>query len=398
MVTALREQKTQKYLRKLPLLHFTSSFYPGINLSEVYIICAQHLVSTSYSLFYSLLQLGLDPSNLSVIGKCYSTDPEAVAEMQKLGIDICPSSINFNSHLSFDQQYRSNIKKFVQERILKLRNNKFKKIVILDDGGELLPEVSSVLGYKPEAVGIEQTSSGYHKIKLQKLNYPVINVARSPAKLNHEAPIIARLILDSLIQNLKSLSLRSGKALIIGNGSIGSHIHKILKSTHDILVFDKIPSKSDIKQEEFEGVLKTFDLIIGCTGTSVLNVKEFNLLKRDAVLVSASSSDREFNAENLRKKIPSVIDCHQNLLIDGRWLINCGFPINFSSNFRAIDCDELQLTRSLLLAAILQAVNTINIPKKRFICLDLENQRAILQKYYSLFAKENHKEKIAIAI
>ncbi|MDN3508492.1 MAG: hypothetical protein P0S93_00420 [Candidatus Neptunochlamydia sp.] len=359
-------------------------------MSEVYILCAQHLVSTSYSLFHTLLQLGLQPSNLSAIGKCYSTNPEAVAEMQKLGIDICESSLSFNSHTSFDQQYKQNIKKFIRSRILTLKNSRFKKIVVLDDGGELLLEANTTLGDDPRLIGIEQTSSGHRKIKQQKLNFPVINVARSPAKLNHESPIIAKLVLKSLIVSLTSLDLKPEKALVIGNGPIGAHISRVLEPTHETLVFDKAPSKSYIKPENLQNALETSDLIIGCTGTTVLDSKEFDRLKKNAILVSASSSDREFKAQSLRKRIPLVSDCHQHLLIEDKWLINCGFPINFSSNFREVDSDELQLTRSLLLSAILQATNELGITaNKRLVSLDPENQRDILLKYYSLFQKED---------
>ncbi len=77
--------------------------------------------------------------------------------------------------------------------------------------------------------------------------------------------------------------------------------------------------------------------------------------------------------------------------------MNCGFPINFSSQYRAIDSDDLQLTRSLLLSAILQANNHTDI-KKGFVPLDIENQRDIIQKYCSLFAQNGllKKEKLAV--
>ncbi|MDN3507097.1 MAG: hypothetical protein P0S96_07705 [Simkaniaceae bacterium] len=398
MAATLKNSHTQKYLRELPLLDFTADLYPDTNLENVYIICAQHLVSTTYSLFNTLIQLGLKPSNLAAIGKCYSTDPEAFNEMDRLGIDVCASSLSFDSHASFDQQYRSNIKKFIQKRVLKLRSKGFKKIIALDDGGELLAQVDSVLEKSKKVIGIEQTSSGYHKIKKKNLHFPIINVARSPAKLNYESPIIAELVLTTLLDNLKQLELQPGQALIIGNGPIGSHIREALEHTHEVFIYDKIASKSDIEEKEFEKSLKKFDLIIGCTGTPVLTPNQFKLLKKNAILVSTSSSDREFSADKLRKTIALVNDCHQNLHIDNKWLINCGFPINFSPNYRSIDCEKLQLTRSLLLSAILQAVDDVDTSEKRFIPLDLENQREILEKYFLLFAKEKPKEKIALAI
>ncbi len=390
--------ENQGFLRQLPLLDFTATLYPDIDLSDVYVICAQHLVSTTYSLFHTLLKLGLKAGNLSTIGKCYSTDPMAYEEIKKMGIDACPSSLSFNSHQPFDEQYRENIKKFVSERTKKLTDGKFKKLIVLDDGGELIPAINALLEEGSHIVGIEQTSSGFHKLKTKKTKFPIVNVARSPAKLNYESPIIARLVVDTLVRHIKNLPVHPREVLIIGNGPIGSQIREVLKDTYHLSIFDKTASRSSIKSEDFEQSLKKFDLIIGCTGKSVLRPEHYRLLKKNVILVSASSSDREFNAVNLRNKMPLVTDCHENLFIGGICLINCGFPINFSSEFKIIDSDELQLTRSLLLAAILQADNHSNFTKKDFIALDIENQRDIIQKYLSIFAKDKlvEREKLAV--
>jgi S-adenosylhomocysteine hydrolase len=392
------EIENQGFLRRLPLLDFTADLYLDIDLSDVYIICAQHLVSTTYSLFRTLLKLGLKASNLSAIGKCYSTDPLAYAEMQKLGIDACPSSLLFNSHQSFDEQYRENIKQFVNKRAKKLTDGKFRKLIILDDGGELIPAVNALLQEAPRVVGIEQTSSGFHRLKTKKIKFPIINVARSPAKLNYESPIIARLVVDTLVSHISDLSLRPEKVLIIGNGPIGSRIREVLQDAYHLSTFDKTVSRSSIKSEDFEQSLKKFDLIIGCTGKLILGPEHYRLLKKDVILVSASSSDREFDAVNLRSRVPLVANCHENLFIDDLCLINCGFPINFSSEFRAIDSDELQLTRSLLLAAILQANHCPDFSKAGFIALDVENQREIVQKHLSIFAGDKLIEGESLAI
>lgn len=389
--------ENRRFLRQLPLLDFTATLYPDKNLKDVYLICAQHLVSTTYSLFYTLLKLGLKAGNLSTIGKCYSTDPTAYEEMKKIGIDACPSSLLFNSHRPFDEQYRENIKKFVWERAKKLTGGKFKKIIVLDDGGELIPVISDLLQDSCEIVGIEQTSSGFHKLK-KKIKIPIINVARSLAKLNYESPIIAQLVVDTLVRRVKNLPLHPREVLIIGNGPIGSQIREVLKNTYHISTFDKATSRSSIKSEDFEKSLKKFDLIIGCTGKPVLRPEHYQLLKKNVILVSASSSDREFDGANLRNRIPLITDCHENPFIGDICLINCGFPINFSSEFRTIDSDELQLTRSLLLAAVLQADNHSDFTKKGFIALDIENQREILQKYLSIFTRGRlvEREKLAV--
>lgn len=389
LISTRQKTNNSGFLRNLPLLDYTANLYFDIDLSEVYVICAQHLVSTTYSLFKVLLKLGLHPNNLSAIGKCYSTDPTAFQEMKKIGIDVCHSSLSFNSHQSFDAQYHENIKTFLSKREKKLRSYSYKKLIILDDGGELIPEVNALINEITPVVGIEQTSSGFHKLKIKKINFPIINVARSPAKLNYESPVIAKLVADTLVRQIKEFPINPREALIIGNGPIGSQIRKTIKKIYNVSTFDKATSRSSIKSEDFERSLQRFDLIIGCTGKSILRPEHYQLLKKNVILVSASSSDREFNAVHLRNKLPVTIDCHKNMVIDGIHLINCGFPINFSSEFRAIDSEELQLTRSLLLAAILQANNHSDFTRKKFIPLDIENQKAIIQQYLFIFNEIN---------
>lgn len=384
------QQKNQKskpaFLRKLPLLDFTTSLYPDANLKDVYIICAQHLASTTYSLFHTFLQLGLQPDNLSTIGKCYSTDPVVYEEMARIGIDVCPNSLTFNSHLSFDEQYHENIKKFVDQRIRKITSRDFKKVIVIDDGGELISAVNT-FSESENLIGIEQTSSGFHKLKTRKIKFPIINVARSSAKLKYESPFIARSIIDTLVRRMECFPFKPKKILIIGYGPIGSQIFEILKNDYYVSIFDKSTARSQIKKEHFVDSLKEFDLIIGCTGKTVLEPKHYKLLKENVILVSTSSSDREFSAVSLRNKLPHVINCHSNLFIDGVYLINCGFPINFAEEYREVDVDELQLTRSLILASLLQACNYVDSPKKGFISMNLGNQRKIVQKYLSIFAQ-----------
>ncbi len=389
----------KKYLRKLPLLDFTSNLYSDTDLEDTYIICAQHLVSTTYSLFHTLIKLGLKANNLSAIGKCYSTDPQAYEEMKKIGIDVCPSSLVFDSHSSFDADYRRNIKNFILQRIVKLKSSKFQKIIVLDDGGELIKALDELLGKTNcPIVGIEQTSSGFQKLKNKKIKFPIINVARSPAKLNYESPIIARLVVDTLVRRINHLPIQPREVLIIGMGPIGSQIQDALSRKYHISTYDTDISKSSIRPEDFEASLKKFDLIIGCTGASILRPEQYKFFKKNVILVSASSSDREFNAVHLRNKLLPVKNCHDDLDIDGIFLINCGFPINFAAEFREIDSDELQLTRSLLLTAILQASHHSDYRTKGFISLDMEHQRDIVQKYLSMFTyrKIDKREKLAV--
>ncbi len=373
-------------LRQLPLLDFTKNLFPLVDLSEVYLICNQHIVSTTKALFQTLFDLGLKRENISVIGKCYSTDPRVFQELKEENIDVCESSLFFDSYKSFDEQLIENTKLFINSRLHQIKNKKFKKIIVLDDGGYLLLAINSFLLDFTSFIGIEQTTSGYDKIKNLNLHFPVINLARSYAKLNFESPIIAILIKQALQRQFNLLTLTPKQSLIIGNGAIGREIYDALSPNYQIKRFDQIESLTDISEKDFEDLIGSFDLIIGCTGKTVLSAAQIQKLKKGCILVSASSSDREFDIVPFRKSVPQVSDCHKNLYLNNVQVLNCGFPVNFDAYFDELDIQELEFTRSLLLASI---VYGYQIEKKnsifyQLIDLNMDVQERIISKFLSL--------------
>lgn len=373
-------------LRQLPLLEFTKDLFHLVDLSEVYLICNQHIVSTTKALFQTLFDLGLKKENLSVIGKCYSTDPRVFQELKKENIDVCDSSLFFDSYSSFDQQLKGNTKRFINSRLDKLNDKKFKKIIVLDDGGSLLLYMASLFLDFGSFVGIEQTTSGYERIKHLKLPFPVVNLARSYAKLNFESPIIAILIKQALQRQFDLLNLNPKQSLIIGNGSIGGEIYDVLSSNYSIKRFDQVESLTDISEEDFNDLIGDFDLIIGCTGKTVLNLNQIYKLKKGCILVSTSSSDREFDIVPFRRMIPRALNCHQNLCFNGIQLLNCGFPINFDEHFDELDIQELEFTRSLLLASILYGyrMEKEELSSCQLIDLNTDIQNQIISKFLLL--------------
>ena len=116
-----------------------------------------------------------------------------------------------------------------------------------------------------------------------------------------------------------------------------------------------------------------------------------HLLRKNVILASISSSDREFDAVVLRRQFKDKItDCHQHLFVNGIYLMNCGFPVIFDSCYDTIDTIEFQLTRSLLLAGIFQAYS-LGEATGKLIPLDYEDQREIIQKYHEIFQLKKKK-------
>jgi S-adenosylhomocysteine hydrolase len=305
------------------------------------------------------LKFGLLPKNLFLIGKTYSTSLNVYRRLKQKGINISHLSFKYDSHKSYDEQFSENIDAFTDDLRNILNVSKCKKIIVLDDGGELILSINAKIKNRT-IIGVEQTTSGYEKIKLKnKEIFPVINIARSKAKLNIESPFIAASVLKRVNKFLENINRKPEKILIVGNGVIGKSLINDLKKKYFISAFDIDQCKSDICS--LDSQLNNYDLILGCSGKKAMSEKQYPFLKKDVILVSASSSDREFDGVSFRKKIPRNFNPHKNIVHQGKYLLNSGVPINFfGGEFTDIPLDQIQLTLTLLFAGVFQAFSVEN--------------------------------------
>ena len=372
---------------KFNLLDYLNSVFEKIDLDDCHVICVQHIVASTISLFNALFENGLNPKNLSAIGKCYSTRPEALQHLLQKNVDVAPESLHFDPYLAFDMDFKRVLLNFFREKIKNLEKKGCKKLIVLDDGGELLLFMNSLLKkskfWRGKVVGIEQTTAGYDKLKCESIFMPIINVARSNIKLFHESPFVARVAIERLLEHLNHLRIFPKNALIIGNGAVGSHIHSEIRELFRTETFDLDSSKSSIKDDSYANILGNFDLIIGCTGKTVIHSNQFQFLKRGTCLVSVSSSDREFSGFNFRNQIKNISSCHQDVCVGGIHLLNCGFPINFDDAYEEIDIPEFQLTRAILLSGIYQSISKEHA--NGLIDLDSDLQEKIYHSYNQTF-------------
>ena len=190
---------------KLPLLDYTSALFKNTKFENVLFIAIQHILDSNYSMFEYLFDMGFKPQNTFLLGKCYSTNKEVMEKFRKKGVYISEESLTFDSHLSFDSQFELIVKDFLNSIKEKVNFSDYEKVLLVDDGGSLVHVGNSFFKNFPNIVAIEQTSSGYNKLKNERLNFPVINVARSNAKLVYESPFIADLIAKKLSLKLKEL-------------------------------------------------------------------------------------------------------------------------------------------------------------------------------------------------
>jgi len=362
----------------LPMINFATSLLTR-DLDDCYIIGVQHLLPTTLSMFQALIKKGLKPQNISLIGKCYSTDLETYQAMKNLGFDICDTSIEFDSHQAFDHSFKRNIRNFLNARKERLNSSGNNYVIVLDDGGELLEEIGDYLIRFEKIFGMEQTSSGYQKLSVKNHPIPIINLARAKAKLEIEPKYIIRNSLEKIYASLQDLKLTPKKALIIGNGAIGSAVYKYLHGKLEVTRFDVDPNKCDYHAKELESLLATHDLIIGCTGITSVPSNLHSKIQPGSVLVSLSSSDREFDSYYFRKNLAPTTCCYDHIKHNGIILLNCGFPITFNG-FNVDNPNFFQFVRALIISCIAQGINQPN-SNTGIVDLEARYQNQILEKF-----------------
>jgi S-adenosylhomocysteine hydrolase len=165
--------------------------------SGVYLCACQHLLEPQEKMFDLISEFGIPKENIFILGKAYSTNIDVLLELQRKNFQVAPFS--FKPEESFDKQHKENCEQTFDEFISHVPTKG--KIIFLDDGGQLLEIANNNyqwLAEKANVIGIEQTSSGFNRLKNTELHFPIINVARSSTKLIKESPVIAKLGLERI--------------------------------------------------------------------------------------------------------------------------------------------------------------------------------------------------------
>ena len=355
----------------LELLNFSKSIFHSASLENICIISVQHLLGTVSEMFTSWLDLGLKAENIHVLGKCYSSNKEVIEEMEAKGIQVSPYSSAYHSHIAYDDIFDELVRGFLKSRLD--RCSSFERIILLDDGGHLIDIATEICGDEANRiVGVEQTTSGYEKLKNRRLKFPVINVAKSEVKSKYEPDWVSRVIID---KTFEKLSKEPERILIAGRGTIGSSIHSILSNKYDVQFWD-------IKNPTFpiDNILQRADLIFGCTGNVSITHNKHRFLKQGCVLSSGSSSDREFDSVHLRRQFPASRDCHADFDNGQFTLLNSGFPVNFTGGAHSVPPEQIRLIRALITIGTLQAAG-LTSGAEGIIELDKTHQNTLIKKW-----------------
>lgn len=370
-----------RFKSELPVLRQMTNELKGLlqNPENTYLVGVQHLLPTTVGLFQSLISLGFKPQNMTFTGKPYSTVAGVPQQLRGLGMNIIEGE-----RLSRIGEYSIQTNKKVEalweqvNKDLENSSRRIERLIILDEGGRVLEQTPPRLPTRLPVIGIEQTRAGMYNRQLHYMPFPVILVAGCAAKREWESDIIAKSVVDILARKLPDDSYNTKQFGVVGVGAVGSAVVEYLihKGCRVNVYDDNSKAIEDLESKvgdnhkgniiRFDGVealVRSSDWTLGCSGKDISAKVALETLSNHRLLVSCSSEDREF-----KKILDQTLELTGRLVIDplsdltfmnengqGKFtIVSGGFPINFTREASS-DPDEIDLTRTLLLAACAQA-------------------------------------------
>ncbi|MGO9762522.1 MAG: NAD(P)-dependent oxidoreductase [Solirubrobacteraceae bacterium] len=308
-------------LRNTPLSGFSATF-------------TIHHLSDFLPFIESALALGLAPDAVTVIDKEYPyRDGERVDAHLRLtqGLRVC-------RYAEIEEAVAMHIRK--SEAL-------GKKVLVLDDGGYVLPVVLERYPTKVSCIAgiVEQTMSGINRVAGHTLPVPLFNVAQSDVKATVEAYGVADAAVRNIVALLPHEKFEGRSAVVVGYGRVGEEVAKVLRTRRmDVTVHDADVARlvaahesGFVTDRSLSALLATTRplLVVGCAGARSVTAEHFGALQADCYLVSTTSRDREFALADLRelstevKQRGALGTCYR--LKNGvmAFALGNGFPINF---------------------------------------------------------------------
>jgi hypothetical protein len=246
-----------------------------------------------------------------------------------------------------------------------ITHRSWKGIIVLDDGGLCAAAVPGEISASLPVIGVEQTMAG---VREPYPVIPVVEVASSAAKTILEPPMIREAVWKRLLAK-GYLSTGGSRYGVVGIGNIGKAVARALAtsgqpvyvydSQRDVARYGDVPGS--ITCNRLEELFEQSDHIFGCSGTDILAGQTWwRGLKGDKILVSCSSHDEEFRTALLalnEQPAPNdtLADVRVHLDNGSLLIVRGGCPANFDGTQESVPREDIQLTRALLLAGVLQS-------------------------------------------
>lgn len=376
------------------------------------VVIAQHLLEETGSLIQALIQIAGASivKNTFVIGKPYSSNVRVHQRIRNLGVNIQNLFFGWKPG-EFEAAYR----KACAELWDKVQNHLketpgIKHVLVLDDGGMLLETVPAEILKSHRVAGVEQTSKGLQIAKSRA--FPVVGVACSMAKKKLEPSIVAETVWRKL-ELLLPQACAAKTMAICGLGNVGERLAEFIIDRFHLRaggsatdrklfvwdlrkkVLDEFPKGAAINRGSGPAeVFEQAEVVFGCTGSDLTDgiVAKLDVIKdkRTRYLVSCSSFDVEFaslvksHRTSLNPNLsPFDLAQYENAHATRFLIPQAGFPVTFDRAPASAPIEQMQMTRGLLFAGLIQAAGLAKEKSRRsgFVALDAESQIAVVDAW-----------------
>ena len=340
------------------------------------VLAVQHVQNSLVPLIDALCEGGADPGDITIVGKSYSTQPNAVEVLRERGIRVIGDAEMRDPCHSYEVELSKQVETVLDGPQQSLRRKRL--FLVIDEGAV----ASRLLARRPDLAGrcrvVEQTTRGA-RWSATEATFPVVDVGRAAAKAEYEAPMVATRMMAGLSESLIEIrSANPGLVGVVGYGRMGAQLSAELARTFDVAVYDSDSNRVSSAQADglqtydMNTLLAKVDMLVGCTGSSLLGESDLRLLRRPVILANGASSDIEFSLWSRRREEAILFGSREDAkrpwrnhyVVDrvaGHVLLMGGFPLNFYSRQEPLSPTVFQITRALMFAGICQAVNDARI-------------------------------------
>lgn len=388
LMNLAKEDHVPQPITNLSLLDWVASHTTKERQKDCAIIVHTHLLPNNRPLFRHLASL-LDFGQMYVLDKPYSTVKSTFNELVWAGFEVVP--IQMDANLPYEFAVHKSLDVLWRMVIDDQKKRGFKKLLIIDDGGDVWRSIPyKELGDVSIGV-VEQTQRGIARLNNSSLDHPpIVSVASAGIKKIVESRFIGESVVKKMIE--LGTFKNSKQVGIIGMGSIGIAIGDCLKKVGiTFLSYDPTyhltEQSNSSTRNSLDSLINECDLLIGTTGTDALKGLPFDrIITGNKVLVSASSADLEFFsilklANKRSEPFETVhIDIHEKMSVD---VLNGGYPINFDREKDTTPDEDIVLTRCLMYIGAMQAIELIdeNSKEMNIFGLDKISQTKLLEKW-----------------
>ncbi|KKP24216.1 MAG: hypothetical protein SZ59_C0002G0062 [candidate division TM6 bacterium GW2011_GWF2_28_16] len=367
------------------------------NFSDINLFVIQHIKENSVEFIKQLKNSGF--KKITVIGKPYSVNDNALKNMNEYAEIIIPTNIELENLVIIDRV----LKKVIQ--------NKNEKFMCLDLGGYFSKYFESKKISPTNCLGIvEDTMNG---IWFDPNKYiprvPLLSVASSLIKDYIEHYFVAKAIVrnsENILINEFQQTLVAKNILICGYGRIGEKIASIVKKDGNIFIHDINPLKllkasiDGFKIFNQKNDFEKIDIVIGITGNIVFK-QELAKFKDKVILINGSTRQKEYDFEFIKDDIETKQELKNYTVYNLKnnkniYLLANGFPVNFwnTESTPEFCLDAVFSTMYKLLQELLiQKLNLGYYPSELFF-LDKEKEVANIWLNKYLDIKNNYEQQI----